>query len=403
LRLPGERGRLKAGPPRPGVLGLALAVWLAAGCQAAPPADLNQVLEHTWQSYRQSFISPAGRVVIPEQERSTISEAQAYALLRAVWAGDETTFVLVRAWTRQHLSRAERTGDHLLSWSWGRRPDGSLGLKDANTAADADVDYALALLLAARRNWRAPPGTPAYQEEARQLLADILAQEVVSLPDGQLLLTPGNWHEAGPPYLVNPSYFSPAAYQLFARFLPDPRWGSLRQSAYRLLTALSLGLGGHPGVGLFPDWCQVDQEGRVAPAPGRESRFGWEAVRLPFRVALDGLWFGDPRASRLLKERFLPFFHREWQAKGRLAAVYNYDGTPAVAYESPVLYAGVLAAALAAGERDFAGQLAQKILTFYHEREGRAFFVAPDNYYANNWAWLGLALYAGWVKDFSAK
>ena len=42
--------------------------------------------------------------------------------------------------------------------------------------------------------------------------------------------------------------------------------------------------------------------------------------------------------------------------------------------------------------------MAEKILTFYHDEDGRAYFVSPDNYYANNWAWLGLALYAGWVK-----
>ena len=67
-------------------------------------------------------------------------------------------------------------------------------------------------------------------------------------------------------------------------------------------------------------------------------------------------------------------------------------------YESPVLYAGVLAGALAAGDRDFARDMAQKIMTFYHEKDGQAYFVSPDHYYANNWAWLGLALYAGWVK-----
>ncbi len=67
-------------------------------------------------------------------------------------------------------------------------------------------------------------------------------------------------------------------------------------------------------------------------------------------------------------------------------------------YESPVLYAGVLAGALAAGDRDFAREMALKILSFYHEDGDRAYFEAPDHYYANNWAWLGLALYAGWVE-----
>jgi ABC-type polysaccharide/polyol phosphate transport system ATPase subunit len=65
-----------------------------------------------------------------------------------------------------------------------------------------------------------------------------------------------------------------------------------------------------------------------------------------------------------------------------------------------VLYAGVLAAALAAGDQDFARQMAEKILSFYREEKAQAYFVSEDNYYANNWAWLGLALYAGWVKVF---
>lgn len=151
-------------------------------------------------------------------------------------------------------------------------------------------------------------------------------------------------------------------------------------------------------MGLFPDWCRVDAQGQPGPAPNRDSHFGWEAVRLPFRLALDRLWFGEARAAPLLARRFLPFFKKEWQARGRLAAVYSWEGDPLVNFESPVLYAGVLAAALAAGEKDFARELAAKILSFYQERDGRAYFVAPDNYYANNWAWLGLALYAGRVK-----
>jgi len=382
------------------ILFLALLAFLGPACRPDPLADLDRVLAVTWQSYRQTFISPDGRVVIPDQDRGTISEGQAYAMLRAVWAGDEATFGLVHAWTQRHLSRAPGPGDHLLSWSWGRRPDGSWGLKDANTASDGDLDYALALVLAARRGWRPPPDLPDYLEEARQVMGAILEKETVTLPGGEVLLTPGNWHEAAPPYLANPSYFSPAAYRLFGQIQPDPRWVKLHQSTYRLLTELTRGLGGQVGVGLFPDWCRVHEAGEVSAAPGRDTRFGWEAVRLPWRLALDRLWFGETQAAHLLGQNFLPFFKREWQDKGRLVAVYNYDGTPGADYENPVLYAGVLAGALAAGDQDFARQMARKIMSFYHEADGRAYFMAPDQYYGNNWAWLGLALYAGWTKPF---
>ena len=59
-----------------------------------------------------------------------------------------------------------------------------------------------------------PPNLPDYREEAHRVQADILAKEVVALPEGDALLTPGNWHELKPPYLVNPSYFSPAGVSL---------------------------------------------------------------------------------------------------------------------------------------------------------------------------------------------
>jgi endoglucanase len=428
---------------------LALLFGIGLACQPDPmKTRLEQVLTASWQSYCRHFINSDGQVVIPEESGGTISEAQAYALLRAVWANDAPVFNRVYAWTYKHLSRVQAHGDSLLAWRWGRLPGGSWGVLDANSATDGDLDYALALVLATRKGWQAPPGLPDYREEARRVQADILAREVVTLPAGDLLLTPGNWHELKPPYLVNPSYFSPAAYRLFGKVTPpaaqstaanaersgplspstlmeegrgggdkkspplpltpsrqgrgdanqEAVWDHLHHSTYKLLQQLNQGLGGQTGVGLFPDWCRVDAAGRLTPAPGKDTRFGWEAVRLPYRLALDGLWFGDPQTAQLLSDKFLPFFKSQWQARARLLAVYNFDGSPAVDYESPVLYAGVLAGALAAGDREFAREMALKILTFYHEDGDRAYFEAPDHYYANNWAWLGLALYAGWVK-----
>jgi endoglucanase len=400
---------------------------LSCACHSEPStARVEEALTASWRSYGRHFIKADGQVALPEEGGGTISEAQAYALLRAVWAGDEAVFARVYGWTCQNLSRLRTHGDSLLSWRWGRRPDGSRGVADANSASDADLDYALALVLAARKGWRAPAPLPGYGEEARRVQASILHLAVVALPEGELLLTPGNWHEPQPPYLVNPSYFSPGAYRLFAQAFPlaaggrpgqavktgppsappqergapppGPLWNRLHQSTYAVLERLSPGLEGRPGAGLFPDWCQAEASGRLAPAPGKDTRFGWEAVRLPFRLALDRLWFREPRGGRLLKEKFLPFFKAQWQAHGRLAAVYHLDGAPAVDYESPVLYAGVLAGALAAGDRDFAREMAAKILTFYRADSDRAYFEAPDHYYANNWAWLGLALYAGWVE-----
>lgn len=376
-------------------------LWGLAACSPGPDlGDVERALQASWQSYARRYISPEGRVVLSERGGESISEAQAYALMRALWVGDEAAFARVYAWTQGNLSRRQTQGDHLLAWHWGQRADGSWGVSDWNSAADADLDYALALWLAARRGWKPPPPWPAYGTEAREVARDILVKEVIRLPAGDLLLAPGNWHEFEPPYLLNPSYFSPAAFHVFGQAGFDARWHTLRTCVYPFLERLGQKLEDKPGVGLFPDWVRQEARGVLTAAPGRDSHFGWEAVRLPWRVALDRLWFGDERAVRLLGRRFLPFFKKEWQARGKLAAVYSYEGRPLVDYESPVLYAGVLAAAVAAGDRRFADRMALKILSFYREDGGEAYFVSPDNYYANNWAWLGLALYAGWVKNF---
>jgi len=177
-----EKRKWPVGLVRWGVLGVT--ALMVGACGGAAPDRLPWVLQASWTSYCQHFISPEGRVVMQERQGGTISEAQAYALLRALWADDQETFVRVYRWTRTHLSREKSHGDHLLAWLWGKKPDGSWGILDANTASDADLDYALALWLAARRGWQAPPPLPDYLTEARQVAQDILAKEVVELPGG---------------------------------------------------------------------------------------------------------------------------------------------------------------------------------------------------------------------------
>ena len=192
---------------------------LCLACQPDPSkARLERVLTASWQSYCRHFIKGDGQVIIPEEGGGAISEAQAYALLRAVWAKDETVFDRVYAWTYKNLSRVRAHGDSLLAWRWGRLPDGSWGVLDANSATDGDLDYALALVLAAPQGLAGPAKPPGLPGGGPPGPGGHPGQGSGGPPGGDSLLTPGNWHEPAPPYLVNPSYFSPAAYRLFAQF-----------------------------------------------------------------------------------------------------------------------------------------------------------------------------------------
>ncbi|MGH7428500.1 MAG: glycosyl hydrolase family 8 [Candidatus Methylomirabilaceae bacterium] len=351
------------------------------------------MLATTWEGYRGRFIQPDGRVIRPSDDFDTVSEGQAYALLRAVWMNDQETFDRVYRWTDSNLSRRAARGDHLLAWHWGKLPDGGSGVLDWTAASDADLDYALGLLFAARR-WTSPGlDLPPYREQAVKMLADILKKETRSGPDGRLYLLPGDWQEEA--LIVNPSYFSPAWYRVFYEATNDSRWRELIESSYHTIDAIATGLGDRAGVGLLPDWAALAPGGGFVPASGVSDAHGWDAFRAAWRIGLDWLWFKEPRARRYLVERLFPFVKGEWERNGgRLFAEYTYEGKPLVTYESGTIYAGHLAAFQVAGS-PLARDLLNKLLASVRRDANGAFFEPKNDYYVNNWAWFGLLLGGG--------
>ncbi len=396
---------------------LLLAILLL-GCRDYQPeqefkARLDRVLAASGSYYKSHYIQPDGRVKRPGDQNDTVSEGQAYALLRSVWSRDQATFDRCYEWAESHLSQKKLITPHpdplpsrgegnkgglplptggegnkgglppasggeekkggqaetggivgsqvqlgnqkkdsnLLAWHWGQDGQGRWGVVDANSASDADLDYALALLLAHRQWWCSPPRLPDYLAQTKLVLRDILARETCRDPWGRLWLMPGDWGECRQPLLLNPSYFSPAWYQLFFEVTQDRRWLELAESAYAGLELMSRSLGKQPGIGLVPDWCLLTDFEQVTPAPGHSAAFGWDAIRLPWRLGLAGLWFQDPCSKNFLSRTFLPFCRTQLRTNGRLRAIYNYTGQPLESYESPVLYASLVAAALAVGDR----------------------------------------------------
>ncbi len=275
-------------------------------------ARLDRVLAASWSFYKTHYIQPDGRVKRPDNQNDTISEGQAYALLRSVWSRDQATFDRCYEWAESHLSQKKLITPHpdplpsrgegnkgglplpsggegnkggqaelggivgsqvqlgnqkkdsnLLAWHWGQDEQGRWGVVDANSASDADLDYALALLLA-HRQWSRPD----YLAQAKLVLRDILARETCRDPWGRLWLTPGDWGECRQPLLLNPSYFSPAWYQLFFEVTQDRRWLELAESAYAGLELMSRSMGKQPGIGLVPDWCLLDNSEAIQARAG---------------------------------------------------------------------------------------------------------------------------------------
>jgi endoglucanase len=354
----------------------------------ALPIDSVQssLLVESWQTYRDRFIQADGRVIDREAQDRTVSEGQAYAMLRAVAINDPATFDLTYTWAKENLARRDAEGqlhDRLWAWHWGQRDDGSWGTVDANFATDADIDAATALIWAAQR-WQCPQ----YLDEARAILADIWAVGTVVLPDGsrQLLPGPAEAFFNQPDHLIlNPSYFAPASFRLFAQVDPTHPWESLIDSGYALLDDLST----FSATGLPPDWVAYN------PTTGTyrqldldfplQSRYSFDAIRVWWRVSQDAAWSNDPRARAYLQTRTRTLVNR-WQQDGHLPARLTLDGAAQSSYEATAHYA-MLYPALLLVDPTTAGEIyRQKLQPAYQD----GFWDSDTAYYTQNLAWFGL-------------
>ncbi|HEV3232110.1 MAG TPA: glycosyl hydrolase family 8 [Candidatus Dormibacteraeota bacterium] len=355
--------------------------------QSRTPA---QILRLAWDSYKRDFILREGRVVDAQAGGITTSEGQAYAMLRAAWMGDRATFDRVWGWTSTRLAVRP---DGLMAWRYGLRPDGTLGVLDSNTAADADEDLALALLFAGRR-WQAP----AYTRAATAMLPSIWSADV-GYAAGRPYYLAGNWGNQGSRLVLNPSYIAPYAYRIFAAADPAHPWGDLVDSGYDFLDADATAAWGTANPAFLPtEWAGLDTAtGRpvdVGDLVGGGSRwFSFGAARVPWRLSLDAAWNGETRATDYLRRMDLPA--REWGTQGHLYATYDHDGTPVDRYETRSVIGAVLPAVAATSPRLAASLYQAKLFQSFDLRDGSYFWDDPGNYYEQNWAWFGTAAHAG--------
>lgn len=351
----------------------------------------SEILQESWLAYRQRFIQADGRIIDREASDRSTSEAQAYAMLRAVLADDPETFDRTLRWSENNLQR--KIGgiptDSLWVWQWGKDAEGNWGVLDPNFASDADVDAITALIFAARR-WNRPD----YLELAQTKLQDLWELSTVSVPGDTasgkemryLLPGPATAFQPQPNIIhLNPSYLAPYAFRLFAQVDPQRDWLSLVESSYHVLedsATLS-------AVGLPSDWVALDTNtGKSLPlaAPGRlRSQYGFDAYRVWWRLALDAVWFNEPQAEQYL-QRHLAHLRDLWRSQQSIPAEIDLQGQALVDYEATPQYA-MLYAAFRLVDPTTAEQIRQqKLIPQYHD----GFWDNDSAYYIQNLAWFGL-------------
>jgi endoglucanase len=355
------------------VIALVLVLMVGAGWWIAKvvdprvdPADIAVMREDTariaGQKFLDEYVEPDGRVVRRDEGGDVVSEGQAYGMLIAVAVGDETRFRSIWKWTKTHL----RSADGLLAWRWADDK-----VTDVNSAADADLDAARALVLAGRRF-----NAPELTKDGRRLGQAILETETVAVgtaaapasdvnPPGTWVagsgrvLVGGNWAKAAP-YVVNPGYFSPRAELELFEASADRRWTDVTRTQ-RVLGWQLIGTGMLP-----PDWATVSEVGHavpIGPPTGGPVRFSLDAARLPVRFAESC----DPE-DRAIAGAMRPVL----TAPGEVPALRNLNGSAAGDLQHPVALVAAAATQQGAGnldgtlERlDAAAQLEQRSPTYY--------------------------------------
>jgi endoglucanase len=349
------------------------------------------MLESLWHSYKVEKIEPGSfRTVDAERGSITTSEGQSYTMLRAVWMADQETFDRSLEWTNTHL---KRTDNNLFAWLYGRRANGNFGILSnqggENTASDADTDIALALLFAYAR-WH----NAEYLTQARAIINDIWEEEVVVVR-GTPYLTANNVekHSQSEWAVINPSYLAPYAYRIFATVDPDHDWMKLVDSSYEILNrSVSLPLDKNQSVRIPPDWIRIHKttgELQYHPAEHLTTNYGFDAIRTPWRIALDYAWFKEPRAKSFLAN--LSFLGNMYAENRYLYAAYTHDGRPVLTAESPAMYGGAIGYFMII-EPEVAEEIYRNKLEVLYNPDSRS-WKHNLSYYNDNWAWFGIALY----------
>jgi len=120
-----------------------------------------------------------------------------------------------------------------------------------------------------------------------------------------------------------------------------------------------------------------------------------------WRVALDAVWYQAPAARRYLEDS--DYLRRQWARHGWLAAEYHHDGTTAYKpWEDPSAYGANIGNFVVTDSRAALALMQEKLMASYHTQSGLAYWGDRWNYYQQNWAWFGVALASGELRNLAA-
>ncbi|NMH86723.1 glycosyl hydrolase family 8 [Flavivirga algicola] len=241
-------------------------------------------LYDVYVAWRNAFATPCtnGRYRIKfDTPTETVSEGVAYGMLLSAYANDKQLFDGLWLYY-QDFSNA----NGLMNW----KIDGCSSVIGQNGATDAELDAAIALMVAEKRWGNA--GAINYQNDAKALIAAIKNHEVEANTN---VLKPGDaW---GGSVNTNPSYFTTGYFRVLGEYTNDVTfWNAVANKCYNIIDA---NLSKQSAVyNLVSDWCEADGDYStiVSWAYNEGKSYYYDAARTPWRIAIDYVWHGHSKA-----------------------------------------------------------------------------------------------------------
>lgn len=329
---------------------------------AIPDGDLLPQLKSFYDQWKQTFLVDAcgGKVVVFEgldaaisgQKPITVSEGHGYGMmLLALFAGHDPN---AQADFDKMVAVYEKTKikSNLFSWRL------SVVNGDVNNCAgaqqnatDGDMDIAYALLMADRQ-WGSNCGGLDYLKLAQGVISGIARSNTV---DGKYLNL-GSWAGASAS-TARASDFMPDHFKAFRTARPDA-WQGIEDYSYSMLATVQ-----HPTTGLVPDFI-IDAKTAPAVPSGQvleddgDDDYDFNACRVPWRIGVDYLMNGDPRAKQFITKLNSFSAGVSGGDPESLVSGYAMDGTPTVSWRAGGEFTGPFGTgATAAGDKAWATAL----------------------------------------------
>ncbi|MCR6641890.1 MAG: glycosyl hydrolase family 8 [Sporocytophaga sp.] len=253
------------------------------------------------------------------------SEGMSYGMMIAVQLNKKEEFDKLWKFAKTYMQH--KTGPRAGYFAW--QVDAStFEILDPNSASDGEEYFATALFFAAHR-WGNGEGIFNYEQEAQQLLSDMINLEtrnggvvdqltnMFNKTNKQVVFVP----EGGNADFTDPSYHLPAFYKLWSLWANTDNqfWADAADSSKVFFMKAM-----HPNTGLVTDYMTFDGQPYTVEWNSNAGYFAYDSWRVISNIAMDAHWFGNSWHSAQV-DKLLTFFNSQGS---NYNALYHQDGTP---------------------------------------------------------------------------